>query len=343
MAEHKVEIVEIDDVERHPHPAVLRMQIVKVWGWQCCIGMGEFKRGDKAIFVEPDYLVPVAHPAFAFLKPSNGRLGEEDKVRVRVRRFKGALSQGLLIKVPPELKDLPVGTNVIEQLGIEKYEPPIKMGSSVNMFTGGPSGVYAPKFDVENWQKYADLFSKGEPVIVTEKLHGANARFVYAENKDGEMTQFCGSRNNWMAKDETNLWWRAFEQDPDIGVWCRDNPGMVLYGEVFGQVQTLKYGTKPGEVKFAGFAVLSRNTWMDFDDVMLSTIQSHCVLLWAPLLYRGPFNLELIRGLSEGSSTVEGADHIREGCVVIPEFERTDPELGRVILKWVSNEYLEKH
>jgi hypothetical protein len=39
----------------------------------------------------------------------------------------------------------------------------------------------------------------------------------------------------------------------------------------------------------------------------------------------------------------EGAKNIREGIVVKPERERTDPTIGRVQLKIISNTYLEKY
>jgi hypothetical protein len=61
----------------------------------------------------------------------------------------------------------------------------------------------------------------------------------------------------------------------------------------------------------------------------------------APILFRGPWAPELA-ALADGPSTIPGADNIREGCVVKPLVPRRDPDCGRVILKLVSVDYLER-
>lgn len=335
MSVHEIAIVQIDEILSHPNPEVTRMELVHIWGWQCCVGKGQFKSGDKAVYIPPDYCVPTDHPSFAFLTRKDGKPQE----RIRVRRLKGTLSQGLMISVPDELADLPVGTNVIEQLGIERYEPPLPKTTGGD-FVGAPSGLYCPKFDVENWQRYVEKFAVNEMVHVTEKLHGASARYTYAKNKDGETVQFCGSRTNWLGKDDKNIWWMALHQCPAIGVWCQANPEQIIYGEVFGQVQGLKYGAGQNDVFFAAFGILNKNTWLNVDDARKSANEHEvpCV----PLLYAGPFDIEKIKGLAEGDSSWPGANHLREGIVILPDCERTDSELGRVQLKIVSNRYLEK-
>jgi len=335
MSMHEIAIVQLDTIEPHPNPEVERMELTHIWGWQCCVGKGQFQAGDKAIYIPPDYLVPTDHPSFAFLKRDDGKPQE----RIRVRRFKGTLSQGLMISVPDELADLPVGTNVIEQLGIERYEPPLPKSTGGD-FIGAPSGLYCPKFDVENWQRWNEIFAANELVHVTEKIHGANARFTYAQNADGEWVQYCGSRTNWMAEDDKNIWWMALKQCPSIGEWCRAHPGQIIYGEVFGQVQGLKYGAGQNDIFFAAFGILNKNTWLNLEEGLKSA--NDWGVFWAPVLYSGPFDIEKIKELAEGDSSWPGAEHMREGVVVLPQKERHDNELGRVQLKIVSNRYLEK-
>jgi len=175
---------------------------------------------------------------------------------------------------------------------------------------------------------------------VTEKLHGANSRFCVAKNSDGELVQFCGSRTNWLKEDEKNIWWMAFNQCPAIGAWCQAHPEQILYGEIFGQVQGLKYGAKVNDIFFAAFGVLNKNKWLNFEEARKSVNEYE--VPWCPLLYSGPFDIEKIKELAEGDSSWPGANHMREGCVILPQSERTDSELGRVQLKLVSNRYLEK-
>ena len=337
MSTHEIEIVEIGKIL--PHPNAERLVLTNLWGWQCCIGKGDFKEGDKAIYVPPDYMCPTDHSSFSFL----AREGLTQQ-RIRVRRFRGSLSQGLLIQVPSELANLPVGSNVIDQLGIKRYMPPEDLN---DMFVGGPSGLYVPKFDVESYQRYFDRFEEGEEVIVTEKIHGISSRFTYAQDKDGEGKQFCGTRVNWVGepkdeKDKNNPYWKAFYQCPDIGEWCKANPGKILYGEAFGQVKKFKYGGDKGRIFFAAFAILEKNDWLDFDDCQKLISKFGYTIPWVPLVYRGPFDKEKILAMAEGESSWPEADHIREGVVIIPIHERTDPEIGRVVLKMVSNRYLEK-
>lgn len=332
---HRVDIIEVGPILPHPNSEVRKMELTHVLGWQCCVGKGQFQEGGKAIYIEPDYLCCTDRPYFEFLKSKEGRTQE----RIKVRRFKGTISQGLMISVPDELADLPVGTNVIEQLGIKRYEPPMPKSTGGD-FIGAPSGLYCPKFDVENWQRWTVQFVDNELVYVTEKLHGASARYCVAKNTDGEWVQFCGTRVNWLKEDEKNIWWMAFRQCPAIGEWCKANLGKILYGEVFGQVQSLKYGAGRNDVFFAEFGILDQNTWLDFDEARKSADEYRvpCV----PLLYFGPFDIEKIKALAEGNSSWPGANHMREGVVILPEFERTDQSLGRVQLKIVGNRYLEK-
>jgi hypothetical protein len=52
--------------------------------------------------------------------------------------------------------------------------------------------------------------------------------------------------------------------------------------------------------------------------------------------------IDAIKGASTGKTTMGSADHIREGVVVRPLEERTDPKIGRVILKYLNDDYLLK-
>lgn len=340
MSTHEIAVVSIDKIEPHPDPKVERMEITHMWGWQCCLGKGQFQVGDKAIFIPPDYMVPLDHPSFAFLSRDDGAVDR----RIKVRRLRGAVSQGLLIAMPPELADLPVGANAIDQLRIKRYIPPENLNA---MFIGGPSGIYSPKFDVESYQRFLDQFEDGEEVVVTEKMHGTSARYVWSQDKDGEWKQFCGTRVNWVGepteekdKKKSNPYWTAFSRNPAIGDWCRKNPNKILYGEVFGQVKKFKYGGERGQLFFAAFAILEKNDWVDFGDCQ-ELVEGYDID-WAPVLYQGKFDREICLKLAEGNSSWTGANHIREGVVVVPIHERTDPEIGRVVLKVVSNRYLEK-
>lgn len=166
-------------------------------------------------------------------------------------------------------------------------------------------------------------------------VHNSSVRAVFASR---ENRMYMGSRTEWKRYDKENLWWRALEQNNWLEEFCREHPDLVVYGEVYGQVQSLKYGTKPGEYRIAVFDIMRGTQWVEFEE-----LASYTSLKLVPLLYQGPFDLELLKELAEGQSTIPGANHIREGIVVKTIPERVNDEIGRVCLKLVSNSYLEKN
>jgi RNA ligase (TIGR02306 family) len=308
------------------------------------------------------YVVPDAEQ-FAFLQGNR---------RIKARRLRGTWSQGLLIHAPAGASE---GECVMERLGIVRYEAPMQGHQR------GPSGkpafdgaekphktlAWLPKYDLENWRKFHRVLQPGEPVSITEKIHGANARYAW---RDGRM--WCGSRQQWKLSGEPtrwqrillalrtfvvaalpsvrrywrappnmrtgNIWWRVLDTHGWIVEWCKSNPDCVLYGEVFGSVQDLRYGAADGELFFRAFDVmLPGGDWMHADmfaDVLPAAYR-------VPQLYVGPYCPTKTEEMSRMKRSTL-ADHVAEGIVVKPLRERRDPKLGRVALKLVSDLYLER-
>lgn len=331
MSTHEVRVVQL--TERADHPNADQLEIWQAMGWDVVARKGEYKVGDYAIFVEPDYEVPTGREEFAFLAD---KANAEGWYRVRPVKLRGVVSHGLLI---PLKGDFAPGTTPMERLGIRRYEPVVAAVTGAEAGPG-PKGVGdVPKFDVESWEKYRDRFTALEEVVITEKLHGANARFVWAANNAGEYGLFVGSRTEWKRPGE-HIWSRALKQCPGIEEWCKAFGGRVLYGEVYGQVQDLKYGHGKNSVSFAAFAAWEKGKWVDYTE-WTSTCDAYGIPR-VPELYRGPYHEPIIRPLSEGDSRVPGAHHLMEGLVIQPLKERTDPLLGRVITKCVSAKYLSR-
>lgn len=314
---HTCDVVEI---KLEPHPNADKLSLVMVGEFQCAVRTDDWKDGDLAIYIPPDSIVPQTEE-FAFL-------GKH--LRIKARKLRGEWSVGLLIPASPDAK---VGDDYMERLGIVHYEPKVHG----NFTTGGddieaPHGFF-PKYDVINFRKYANRFTEGEEVIVTEKTHGANARFTCVDDEI-----FCGSRKWWKKEDPNNLWWKALKQCPVLESWLRHNQDFSVYGEVFGQVQNLKYGAMAGQIFFAAFDILRGTQWLDYDEAH----KIGAPLPWVPLVYRGPFEKEKILAFAEGDTLWPGAQNIREGVVIKPVRERTDHKIGRVQMKVVSNQYLSK-
>jgi RNA ligase (TIGR02306 family) len=328
MSEHAVRIIEIGEVR--PHENADRLGIVPVGGWSCVVAKEQFKAGDRAIYIEPDYVVPTERPEFAFLA-KDGRCEH----RLKAIRLRGVISFGLLIPVPDEFAGHPVGADVMQDLGIYRYEPPVKCmrpGSDDTLPAAEWPQVYASKFDVEDLRKHEDILQPGERVIVTEKIHGGNARYLFWNDKF-----YIGSRTRWLQPNMRSAWTMAANSTPEIEQWCRENPGVVLYGEVYGPVQELRYGLK--DPQFVAFAALMHGEWWHIWNLHHS-LDRHGVP-YAPVLYDGPYDREHIAAIAEKDSQISTAPngHMMEGVVIVPYLERRHERIGRVCLKLISNRY----
>lgn len=315
-----------------PHPNADRLLLTRVWDYPVIVGREEFKEGDLAVYVPVDALVPAGDPRWEFLgkgqsaKVGPGGLGKGMFYRIRAARLRGTFSMGLLTKAPPGACE---GDDLRVLLGIEKYEPPEPVSTSGD--NEKDPGIL-PVYDVEGLRRWPGVLVPGEEVVVTEKIHGTNARFVWYAGR-----LWAASHTTFKKPPGEGgsgpVWWRAAVQYKlaeclNVG----DATSVALYGEVYGPVQDMKYGTERGALKLAIFDVLDveRRVWLDFD--VADDFVGHLGLPWVPVLYRGPWSEEL-RALAEGPSTVPDAGHVREGIVIRPVRERFHEGLGRVLLK----------
>ena len=314
---HKVEVV---PVYLQPHPNADTLSVVTIFGgYTACVRTADWQDGMLGAYIPPDSIVDTTRPEFAFLA------GHE---RIKVKRLRGVVSMGLLMHAP---EGAGVGDDVAEYFNVKHYEPPLPMNPGENE---RPPGGYHPAYDVDSLRRYVHLFTVGEPVWITEKIHGANIRLCCV---DGVM--HVGSRTMWKREDADTLWWRALATAPAVRAFCEANPDITVYAEVYGQVQDLKYGTSRNEVRIAVFDLLRGNDWI----APAEAKEIGASLPWVPCLAEAfPFDLAAVLAMAEGPSLIPGANHIREGIVVKPIKERTDLEVGRVCLKIVSNGYLER-
>lgn len=191
MSKHSVDVVRVESVL--PHGNADMLEIVPVAGYTAIVRKGQFKPGDLAVYIEPDYVVSLEDQRFAFLKKPGST---KTKHRITVQKLRGIRSQGLLLPAETGMSE---GDNVMESLGITRWEPslPRSQGKGAGGSLGGGLLDVGPEFevpyyDLENLLKYHKILSEGEEVLVTEKLHGANARFL----SDGTKL-WCGSRTTW--------------------------------------------------------------------------------------------------------------------------------------------------
>jgi hypothetical protein len=217
-----------------------------------------------------------------------------------------------------------------------------KLGFDLNGLTGGNNedDIRFPIYDVEAYKNYVAAFTPKELVVVTEKIHGSNFRAV-----DTKGHFYVGSRTLWKSPESNCIWRKCVKQNPWIEEWCRAHEDFVLYGEVVPSQKGFNYGCKDGEVKLFVFDVFTpEGKWVK--PFKIYNIPSENILVDAdkhvPILALIPFDIEEIKKYVDGPSRVKGANHIREGIVIIPVIERHVHGLGRLQLKLVSNAFLEK-
>jgi len=209
--------------------------------------------------------------------------------------------------------DLPIGNvnrglMVQTIMGVEEYHPRDKDNN---------------KYDLET--KTHNFFANG--VLV----HNSNIKIGMIDG-----TLMVGSHKTNKKEDQTNLYWKAARQINGIEALIPE--GYVLYGEVYGWVQNLRYGYTQGKFSVRFFDLMIDGVFQDYD-----IFRDFCKarnLSCVPELYRGGWDQTLEDQFAEGQSTI--ADHIREGCVIKPVIERYNDQCGRIILKHVNKKYLSK-
>lgn len=261
----------------------------------------------------------------------------------------------------PGTNQVNVGDDVSDLLGVTHYDPDKgKESTAVGQSIRGPHrkkryprtirgwinfirqwfkgdrrehvDFFLPVYDVEALKNYKDAIEPGTPVVITEKIHGSNGRFVFL---DGEM--YAGSRTLWKSPTSNCTWRKALDQNPWIEAWCRAHEGHALYGEVCPTQKGFDYGCKPGEIKFFVFDIRTPlGNWVDSDSELFDSVQR------VPFISEVLFSHEVVQSFVSGQSLVPGSKHIREGVVVKTSKETRKPGVGRLCLKLVSNAFLEK-
>lgn len=325
MSEWRVEVVRVRNVQKHPNADTL--STAEVYGYPAIFKTGDFAEGDLAVYVPVESIVDPARDSYwEFLKGHN---------RIRAKRLRGVFSMGLLRPLPdPGMAE---GEDVAEKLGISRWEPPAVHDNIMRKTPDAPEEPWFPRYtDIEALRRWPDVLREGEDVVVTEKIHGANARFAV---KDGKL--YVGSHKRIKEVDVRCIWWRmAVKYGMTSEEFLAKAAGLAIYGEVYGKVQDLGYGVPAEEsVRLAVFDVfdLANGRYLDWQDVV--NVTEVLGLPLVPVLYQGPWGSGECNKLAEGETTL-GAGHVREGFVVRPVRERFERHVGRVILKMHGEGYL---
>src|SRR5262245_21129563 len=180
-----VEVCEIAAVHTHPDADNLEIAVVK--GWNCVIKKGSFRPGDRAVYFPIDSILSLELSerlgVTRYLKAlRRDYAGEGPPLggRVGAARLRGQVSYGLLIACEDEAWK--VGDDVAGHYGVSKWEPPLEVGSD----DGAPMHpLFHTYTDIENWKNFPAVFQDGEEIVLSEKLHGTNARVARVRTESG--------------------------------------------------------------------------------------------------------------------------------------------------------------
>lgn len=144
------------------------------------------------------------------------------------------------------------------------------------------------------------------PGLLSSGLVGLKERLT--EAREGILATW--RRNRSFAEDT----WIAAVRKAGLPDVLKDNPNLAVYGEIFGNVQDLKYGIEGVDFRvFAVYDVQTRWWWSP------EAVQQFCIkndLKHVPVLYEGPFNLERIKEIAHTKESTLHDGTIREGVVV---------------------------
>ncbi|MBF0338651.1 MAG: RNA ligase (ATP) [Nitrospirae bacterium] len=322
MSSFKCEVVQIRAILPHPNADNLELAMVK--DWTVAVKKATYKEGDKVIHVPIDAVLPLE------LSDKIGITAYLSRQRVRTAKIRGLYSQGLIIDIGIVGADTEIGTDVSAVLGITKYEPPIPADLI------GEVRAYDSRFkeytQIEHIENYAGILAGlDDDVVVTEKVHGVNARFGRFDSDF-----FVGSHTLSLKESDSNLYWRAFNQYKMREIVQED---MIVYGEIYGSgVQKLNYGLSRDVIGFVVFDICRDSRYLNWNDIVAFCKSTGLAVV--PELYRGRWTTDVLK--LTGGKTAMAGDNIREGIVIRPETERYDLSAGRVIFKSVNKAFLIK-
>lgn len=336
MSDVKAKIVEFD-LHSHPNADLLSIAKIRGTGWQCVVKTDGMIGKSLGVYIPIDAQVPVSHPTFKFLADKT----KGEWFRIKTIRLRQQLSQGLLLPAPNGAK---LGDDLTETLGVVRWDPPVPAKLAGDLVR--EPGNFQKYTSIENWKNYPSIFVDGDSVRITEKIHGTNYRFGYVSDGriGGELTYCVGTHRTARHKEGKNLYSQTSVQlglEEKMGTLVhRFCPVVhfIVFAEIFGRgVQDLTYGLKQ-TTGLRIFDVLIDHVYQPWEVVQEVALQLGVETV--PILYCGPFSESTVLSFRDGGTTISSGGHMREGIVVTAEPEEFHPEIGRKIIKFISDDYL---
>ena len=300
------------------------IELVVAGGWNAITKKGEFNVGALTIVATTDAVIPEALSekmgVTNYLRKGN---------RVRTVKLRGVYSECLIIPIIyAKAKSILEGKDLMEELGITKYEPPVKQvqlssGRKIKWRDNQNFHIY---YKFPNLKNVAGLFTEEDRVQITRKIHGTNARygivkkskltlwdkvkkFLRIANEWIDYEYIYGSHNCEKGSDSQGFYstdvWRTIAEKYGIKerLWNQAKKysaedlgsGLVLYGEIYGAGIQKNYEYGLTDIKFVGFDITVDGKYLAPETTHLVT-SCDLELSHVEVLYEGPWSQEVQDG-----------------------------------------------
>ena len=330
------------------------IELAIVGGWSCIVKKGEQSVGSLIICATTDAIIPQAL-SDAMNVTNYLRKGG----RVRTVKLRGVYSECLLIplhylsgKLTMGNPDIKEGMDVMEIMGITKYEPPAKTiqlasGKKIRYIDNPNFNIY---YKFPNIKNVTGIFTEEDDVQITRKIHGTNARYgivkktklslkdriklmlakkIKPDWKWAEYEFVVGSHNIEKGSDsqgyyDTNVWYEIAEKyNIKDRLWnlvkSTNNAkevignGLVLYGEIYGAGIQKGYDYGLNDIQFVGFDLIMNGKYEP--TYITETILSHIHIPHVEILYKGKWR-QVIQDSFVFKNYIPGTNVPHEGIVI---------------------------
>jgi len=320
------------------------IELAVVGGWNCITKKGEYNVGERVVIATTDAVIP---------QELSDKMGVTNYLRkgqrIRTVKLRGIYSDCLII---PTLfckqQYLKEGDDKMEELGISKFEPPVKQiqlasGRKIKYRDNPNFHIY---YKFPNLKNVQGMFIEEDVVQITRKLHGTNARygivkkvklsfldkvkkFFRLADKWVEYEFVYGSHNVEKGSDSQGFYstdvWKTTNEKYDIQGklwnWIRrdESPetighGVVIYGEIYGAGIQKNYDYGLDDIQFAGFDISIDGKYTDVmfcDFIFNDTLK----LPQVETLYMGNWSQE-IQDKYTFKNFIKGTKVPHEGIVI---------------------------
>ena len=358
---YNARVVKIEKLDNHFNADSLDIAIV-LENYPVIVRRGEYKVGDLVAYIPVDSIYPDTEEFYFLCRdPSKYKVGEipESKRIIKAKKIRGVFSMGLIVNAPIGMNE---GDSIIEYFNLKKWEEEEeenikseKIPGKRGFVTKGPSNFVCPYYDIESIRKIYNSFAElNEPVVISEKIHGANAAYVYDDKfyvksrnlfKSSPEETLMHINNNMPEGKEKitfikpDMWWDIAYRF-NLEDKCKKYPRMIFYGEIYGVIPKFPYDKGVEYSMFRCFDIydVDNHRYVDHDEFIKITTELDIPIV--PILYIGKLpTFKEIEEMSEGV-TMLGGKHIREGVVIKTIKENSlGKNCNRSQVKFVSQTY----